>query len=150
MVSRTDSGTRSLVGVLVAYRIPIYLGGLLVISIPRIFPSVFGVVVPETVSTILVGVSLTVMITTYLVERHVGYDPERESRTGEKQEQELTYPLRLRVALVLSIVGIAAGIYVALEIALFTGLLFIVGAYLFGYFVSQGEFDNNAGDTEEV
>jgi small-conductance mechanosensitive channel len=140
MASCTDSdGHLSFTNTLVANRLPIYIGGLLVISMPLVLSSAFSVVIPKTARTILVGVALTVMVATYIVERHVGYDRERESRTGD----EPRYSLRLRVVLALSIVGIAVGIYVALEIALLTGLLFIVGAYLFGYIGCRGEFDDN-------
>jgi small-conductance mechanosensitive channel len=145
MASRTDlDGYLPLAGILVAYRLPIYVGGLLVISIPLVLSSVFSVVVPETARTVLVGVTLAVMIATYIAEHYVGYDRESEPRT----EDEPTYSLRLRIALALSIVGIAVGIYVALEIALFTGLLFITGAYLFGYVGYRGEFGENENDRD--
>jgi 4-hydroxybenzoate polyprenyltransferase len=147
MASRTDSGGYlPLAGILVTYRLPIYVGGLLVISLPLVLSSAFSVVVPETARTVLVGVTLAVMIATYIAERYVGYDRESESRTGE--EDKPTYSLRLRVALALSVVGIAVGIYVALEIAPFTGLLFILGAYLFGYIGYRGEFDENENDRD--
>lgn len=135
-----------LVDILVTYRLLIYIGGLLVISIPLVLSSAFNVVVPETARTVLVGVTLTVMVVTYIAERYVGYDSESESETPDKESTQ-TYSLRLRIALALSIIGIAAGIYIAIEIALFTGLLFVFGAYLFGYFGYRGEFNEN--DTNE-
>ena len=145
MASRTDSGGYlPIAGILVTYRLPIYVGGLLVISIPLVLSSAFNVVVPGTARTVLVGVTLAVMIATYIAERYVGYDSESEPRTEDKP----TYSLRLRVALALSVVGIAVGIYVALEIAPFTGLLFILGAYLFGYIGYRGEFDENENDRD--
>lgn len=147
MVAHTDSGRHMpLVDILVTYRLLIYIGGLLVISIPLVLSSAFNVVVPETARTVLVGVTLTVMVVTYIAERYVGYDSESESETPDKESTQ-TYSLRLRIALALSIIGIAAGIYIAIEIALFTGLLFVFGAYLFGYFGYRGEFNEN--DTNE-
>jgi hypothetical protein len=145
MALRTDSGGHlPIAGILVAYRLFIYVGGLLVISIPLVLSSAFSVVVPGTARTVLVGVTLAVMIATYIAERYVGYDSESESHTEDKP----TYSLRLRVALAFSVVGIAVGIYVALEIAPFTGLLFILGAYLFGYIGYRGEFDESENDRD--
>jgi hypothetical protein len=147
MSSHTDRSEHwPLAVILVAYRLPIYIGGLLVISIPLILSSAFSVVIPATARTVLVVVTLTVMIATYIAERYVGYDSENELQTDE----ESTYSMRLRVALAFSIIGIAAGIYIALEIAPFTGMMFIVGAYLFGYFGYRGEFDKNDTNAEEM
>jgi hypothetical protein len=149
MVARTDSGRHvPLADVLVAYRLLIYIGGLLVISIPLVLSSAFGVVVPGTARTVLVGVTLTVMIATYIAEHYIGYDSESENESRTDGESLPTYSLRLRIALALSTIGIAVGIYIALEIALFTGLLFIFGAYLFGYFGYRGEFNENDSDTD--
>lgn len=156
MVTRTNSGRHApLVDILVTYRLLIYIGGLLVISIPLVLSSAFNVVVPGTARTVLVGVTLIIMIATYIAENYVGYNRENEreqqsveyDRENEREQQSEdpthTYSLRLRLALALSTVGIAAGIYIALEIELFTGLLFIFGAYLFGYFGYRGEFNEN-------
>jgi hypothetical protein len=51
----------------------------------------------------------------------------------------------MRAAVALSILGVAAGIYVALEVNPIAGALFVLGAYLFGYVGYRREFDGGRG-----
>ncbi len=126
-MTRTESGGLTpLFELLVTYRLLVYFGGLALITLPLLFEAV-GIAVPRTARVVLVGVVLTVMVLTYLGERRVGFS-ESETRTTGK-----TYPLRMRIVFVFALVGIAVGVYVALEVNTLTGLLFIAGAYLFGY-----------------
>ena len=125
---------------LVAYRSFVYLGGLLVISLPLFLSVAFDVEPPATVRAVVVTVSLAIMVVTYVGERRVGHD-HIDPRTGQPTE---AYSLRMRVALALAVVGIAVGIYVALEVNSLAGTLFVLGAYLFGYLGYRGE--TNADD----
>ncbi|MFC7154442.1 hypothetical protein ACFQPA_03110 [Halomarina halobia] len=111
---------------LVTYRMVVYLGGLLVIALPVVLRSAVGITVPRAVRTALVAVTLAVMVVTYLGERRVRRAERRGEGTGRR-----SYPLRTRVAVVVAIVGVAAGLYAALEVDPIFGLLFVGGALLF-------------------
>jgi uncharacterized membrane protein YgdD (TMEM256/DUF423 family) len=126
-MSRTESsGLDPLFRLLVTYRLLVYFGGLFVIGLPLLFRAL-DIELPGTARTVLVVVTLAVMVLTYLGERRVGY---ADSRTESATEE---YSLQTRLAFALALVGVAVGIYVALEVNTLTGLLFIAGAYLFGY-----------------
>ena len=125
-----SSGLDPLFRVLVAHRLLVYFGGLFVIGLPLLFGAL-GIELSGTTRTVLVVVTLTVMVFTYLGERRVGF--------GDAQtEPTLDYPLKMRLVLALAVLGIAVGIYVALEVNPLTGLLFIAGAYFFGYMGYRG------------
>lgn len=131
-MARTESsGLDPLFRMLVSYRLLVYFGGLFVISLPLLLRAL-GIELPGTARTVLVVITLAVMLLTYLGERRVGYaDTRTESATEE-------YSLKTRLALVLAVAGIAIGVYVALELNTIGGLLFIAGAYLFGYLGYRG------------
>lgn len=140
--SRSPNALAPLFRFLVAYRIVVYLGGLTVIGVPLLLQRAFDVAVPSSARTALVTVSLALMVVTYLAERRVGYghvDPQ----TGESKE---SYSLRLRLSVAVAVVGVAVGIYVALEVNFVAGLLFVAGAYLFGYLGYRGELDAEGDD----
>ena len=120
---------------LVTYRLRIYLGGLLVISAPVLLAMAFEIRLPSTARTVIIGTTLTAMITTYFAERRIDYS-QINSVSGEQSNE---YPLRMRIAIGLSIIGVAAGIYIALEGNSLVGLIFIAGAYLFGYLAYHGK-----------
>lgn len=126
--SRSAGGIDALAGLLASYRIPIYLGGLLAIGAPRLLDAAFGVDVPATVRTAVVVASLAVMVVTYVAERRVGVVETRETRADGEE-----YPLAMRATVALSVLGVAAGVYVGLERSPLAGLVFVVGAYLFAY-----------------
>ncbi|MFC7173692.1 hypothetical protein ACFQL0_10715 [Haloplanus litoreus] len=69
------------------------------------------------------------MIVTYIAERRVGQG-HIDERTGESTE---SYSLRLRASVATAVVGLAVGVYAIMEISVFTGALFILGAFLFAY-----------------
>lgn len=126
-MARTESsGLDALFRLLVAYRLLVYFGGLFVIGLPLLFGAL-GIELSGTTRTVLVVITLTVMVLTYLGERRMGVSDSRTEPTTDE------YPLRMRFMVALAVLGIAVGIYVALEVNTFTGLLFITGAYLFGY-----------------
>lgn len=128
MASRSrTTGLDYLLRFLVAYRILFYLGGLLAMSIPLLAAWVFDVEVPTSLRTTVVAVSFGVILVTYFAERRVGLD-HVDPRTGESVER---YSRRMRVSVLLSIVGIAAGVYLLLERNPVAGLVFIAGAFLF-------------------
>lgn len=121
---------------LVAYRMLIYFGGLFLIGLPLLFREL-DIEFPATARTVMITVVLAVMVLTYIGERRVGHD-HVDPRTGRATER---YSLRLRLSLALAAIGVAVGVYVALEVNTLTGLLFIVGAYFFGYMGYRGELD---------
>jgi hypothetical protein len=136
MAHSESSGLDSLFRLLVAYRLLIYFGGLFVIGLPLLFGAL-GVALSGTVRTVLVVVTLAVMVLTYVGERRIGFDGSRTDVTAQE------YPLKMRLMLALAVLGIAVGIYVALEVNTFTGLLFIAGAYFFGYMGYRGGLDED-------
>jgi hypothetical protein len=134
-MTRTESsGLDSLFRLLVSYRLLIYFGGLFVIGLPLLFGAL-GIELSGTARTVLVVVTLAVMVLTYIGERRVGFGGSRTEPTTEE------YPLKMRLMLALAVLGIAVGIYVALEVNTLTGLLFIAGAYFFGYMGYRGGLD---------
>jgi hypothetical protein len=126
MPQTESNGLNSLFQLLVTYRLLVYFGGLFVIGLPLLFRAL-GIGLSGAARTVLVAVMLAVMVLTYLGEHYVGYFG---SRTESATED---YSLQTRLAFALAFLGIAVGIYVALEVNTFAGLLFIAGAYLFGY-----------------
>lgn len=132
MASEAQSSNRAfgtLLRFLVTYRLFVYLGGLIAIGVPLVLQRAYGTELSPGARTAIVVVSLGVMIVTYLAERRVGQG-HIDDRTGESRE---SYSTRLRVSVATAIVGIAIGIYVAMEVNPFAGALFIIGAFLFGY-----------------
>lgn len=129
MASRAEtSDLEDLFRLLVAYRLFVYLGGLIAIGAPLVVQRVFEIEVSPTARWVIVVVSLGLMVLTYVGERRVGHGHVDE-RTGEPKEP---YSLRTRLTLVGSIVGIAVGIYAAVEVNLLVGGLFVLGSVMFG------------------
>jgi hypothetical protein len=116
----------------------VYLGGLIAIGTPLALRRVADVELSPGARTAIVAVSLGLMIVTYIGERRVGHG--HLDRTGGPSE---SYSVRLRAAIAMAVVGIAVGIYVLMEVSLFAGLLFIVGAYLFAYMGYRTEGAND-------
>ncbi|PSP96194.1 hypothetical protein BRC94_13465 [Halobacteriales archaeon QS_5_70_17] len=114
---------------LVAHRMAVYLGGLLVVAAPTALARL-GVAVPSAVRTAVVGACLSLMAATYVGElrrRRDGADGPTD--TGSSGSG---YPLRTRVAAVAAAGGVAAGVYVAAAGRPALGLVFVGGAVLFG------------------
>ena len=137
MASRTsgaNGGVDALSRLLVTYRLPIYLGGLVAIGTPLAVASAFDVAVPPAARTAVVVASLGLMVVTYLAERRVGV-PDRAGRHGAsgRGREGSEYSLAARAAVALAVLGVAVGVYLGLERDLLTGLLFVGGAYLFAY-----------------
>ena len=137
MADTETSGLDALFGVLVANRLLIYFGGLLVIGSPLLFGAL-GIELPGTVRVVLVIVTLVVMTLTYVGERRVGFAGTQATPAGE------TYSLRMRIALAVAVAGIASGVYVALEVDTVAGLLLIAGAYFVGYLGYRGGLGEGA------
>jgi len=136
--TRSSTGLGTLFRVLVAYRMLVYLGGLIAIGAPLALRRVADIDLSPGARTAIVAVSLGLMIVTYIAERRVGHG--HLERTGGPSE---SYSLRLRAAIAMAVVGIAIGIYVLMEVNLFAGLLFILGAYLFAYMGYRTEGGND-------
>lgn len=164
MVSRADSsGLNSLFRSLVAYRLVLYSGGVLAIATPLLLRRAFDIELSATTRTSIVGVSFEVMLLTYLGERRVTpvsveADEQRGSTiaTGRAPADvgsrrtagaaEPRYSRKTRTIFAMSLIHLAIGIYVTLEVNLLVGVLFIVGAFLFG----QAAFRRNrATDSTE-
>lgn len=138
MASNVDAGDIDpFMGVLAKYSLVIYLLGLLVISVPLVLAWGPGIVVPATARVVIVGVSLAVMVATYVAERRIVFDD------GDGREPTSEYSLRTRAAVVAAIVGLAAGVYIAVEVDPIYGFLFILGAYLFSRMAFKGEGDGD-------
>ncbi|MFB6124046.1 MAG: hypothetical protein ABEJ78_11395 [Haloferacaceae archaeon] len=141
MASHTsETGLTHLFRFLVAYRMLVYLGGLVAIGVPLFLVRAFGIEVSQGARTAIVLVSLAVMVVTYVGERRVG-DDHVDDRTGRSTE---SYSLRMRLSVALAVLGIAVGVYVAIEVNLVAGLLFVLGAYLFGYLGYRSEGTEDA------
>jgi hypothetical protein len=133
MASETGASSHTfgtLFRVLVAYRMLVYLGGLIAIGTPLALRRVADITLSPGARTAIVIVSLGLMILTYIGERRVGREGDRPAERRKPGER---YSFRLRASIALAALGIAVGIYVALEVNRIAGLLFIVGAYFFGY-----------------
>ncbi len=131
----TDAaGLDPLFRMLVAYRLVLYLGGLIAISLPLGLAWVFDVELPPAVRTAVVGVSFAVILLTYLAERRVGLD-----QAGPAGESTESYSVRMRAAFLLALVGVAVGVYFLARGRLGVGLLFLGGAFLFGGMASRTE-----------
>ncbi|GAB6859927.1 hypothetical protein ACFR97_03250 [Haloplanus litoreus] len=132
MASQTQSPDHAfgtLFRFLVTYRLFVYLGGLIAIGIPLALQRAYGTELSPGARTAIVVASLSVMIVTYIAERRVGQG-HIDERTGESTE---SYSLRLRASVATAVVGLAVGVYAIMEISVFTGALFILGAFLFAY-----------------
>ncbi|MFB6157141.1 MAG: hypothetical protein ABEJ34_04805 [Haloferacaceae archaeon] len=143
MSSNRGEGLDRLFRLLVAHRMLVYVGGLVVIGIPLFMVRAFGRELPWAVRTTLVVTSLTIMIVTYVGERRVGHD-HLDDTTGESTEE---YPLRMRLAVAMAVLGLAVGVFVALEVNVLGGLMFIGGSYFFAY-VAYRDGDDGAGGVE--
>ena len=117
---------------LVAYRMLLYLAGLIAISLPLGLAWVFGVELDPATRTAVVAVSFAVILLTYLAERRVGLD-----HTDEYGEPTESYSLRVRATFVLSLLGVAVGVYFLARGRIGAGLLFLGGALLFGGMASR-------------
>ncbi|MFC7098709.1 hypothetical protein [Halobaculum marinum] len=143
----TDSAVDDLGGALVAYRLAIYLGGLAVIGLPLALREAVGVTVPPAARTALTVTTIAVMVVTYLFERRLGIDGDHAADTGGATAGDGGYPLGTRAAIAVAVLGLAAGVYVTLEVSVGAGLLFVGGAYLFA-FLAYGRGDAPEADTE--
>ena len=135
-----SSGPNSFLRLLVAYRFFVYVGGLVVLGLPLLL-SMADVAVPQAARTVLTVAVLVAMVLTYVGERRVGHD-HIDPRTGTATEH---YPLKMRAIVALAGIGIALGVYVAIEVNVLTGLVFVLGAYFFGYLAYRGGFDGEDG-----
>jgi hypothetical protein len=127
-----NAGERAL-GVLVAYRLVVYVGGLLVIVALSVATQT-GVAPSADVRTTLFVVVMGLMIATYVGERLLAgreSAPESGDRTA--------YSWRTRFAALMTVTGVAVGLYVLLAVDLVLGLLFVGGALLFARVAFGGE-----------
>jgi hypothetical protein len=157
MASRAnESGFDSLLRSLVAHRLAVYVGGLAVIALPALLRGALDLDVPATIRTLLVAVALGAMILTYLGERRVADEaaggeqrtrPNAEHRAPEEgtSTAESGYSRRTRTTVAIGLVGIAIGIYVAIEVDTIIGVLFVVGGLLFG----QSAFREGSEESDE-
>lgn len=129
---------------LVTYRMAIYLGGIAVIGLPLVLHSAAGVTLPRSARLAITVAVVGLMTVTYLAERRLGTDV-ADGASGDVTDgaggdgpdgpaaTRSAYSLRTRITVAAAVLGLAAGVYVALEVSLPAGLLFVVGAYLFAY-----------------
>lgn len=133
----------ALLELLVAYRGLVYVGGLLAIGSPLLAVHGFGIEPPWAARVAVIWVSIGVMILTYVGERRLG-----TTGAGNRPDEDREpFSLRVRVALVMAILGVAVGVYAAIEVDAVVGLLFVVGAILFGQFAFRREGRSREGDS---
>lgn len=117
---------------LASYRYIVYLGGIIVILLPRLLRVTAGTSLPLQTRRILVGGALAIMIFTYLAERQFAHSHNDSADTHPNPSAAPEYSLYARLSLAGAAVGVAIGIYVGFAMErLFLGMLFIFGAYLF-------------------
>jgi hypothetical protein len=138
-----DRGFGTLFRFLVAYRLFVYLGGLVAIGIPLALQRAFGTELSPGARTAIVVASLTLMVVTYIGERRVGRD-HAEAGTGVEGSAE-SYSLRLRASVATAVLGLAIGVYAVLEVSWAAGAFFIIGAFLFAYMGYRTELEGADG-----
>ena len=121
-----NAGVRVL-GLLVAHRLVVYVGGLLVIASLSLVAGT-GASPPPAVRTAVFVVILALMVVTYIGERWLAGD---EGGIATVANGRATYSWRTRFAAMMTIAGVAVGVYVLLAVDLALGLLFVAGALLF-------------------
>ncbi|MDY6817808.1 MAG: hypothetical protein SVG88_04025 [Halobacteriales archaeon] len=142
MASNQGSGMTALTQFLYANRLPIYIGGLIAILIPRGLRTFTDIrLAPET-RTVIVVVTLLFMILTYLAERRV------RGRDDGGSHEDREYDLAVRLAVGMAVIGVAVGIYVTLEVNTLVGILFIIGSYLFGAMAFRRDRGNGNQPTD--
>lgn len=121
----------NLVRRLAVHRYAVYGAGLAVIIAPAVLANA-GVAVPEWFRGAVVAIALAVMTVTYLGERRLRRENDGAVPAGPAE----TAPqpsLTTRLTVVGALAGLAFGGYLAIRGRLWFGVLFIVGAALFGY-----------------
>lgn len=139
-----SSGFGNFLRWLAAHRLAIYAAGLLAIATPRLLRATADIGLGPTLRTAIVVVSLGVMILTYIGEQRnpdpaasqddpsgTGSEPDRATATAEASGERPRYSRRTRAIFAAGIIGVVSGIYVALEVSVPAGLLFVFGAILF-------------------
>ena len=131
MRSKVQPYPTYLLGLLVRYRIPIYFGGLFILGLPLLLQAL-EIGTSGTTRTLLVILVLSVMVLTYLAERRLGIDTPQSNQSQPDSATE-TYSFKARALFVVAILGLGAGLYVALQVDLLFGIVIAIGAYLLGY-----------------
>lgn len=132
----------ALVHLLAEHSMFIYLVGLVAIGIPLVLAQLFDVELGPTARYVIVGTSLAVMIAAYVAERRVGFDAGAGVNAGASASAAAgdagagtagrrEYPLRTRLGFPAAILGFAVGLYVAIEVNLVFGAIFMIGGSLF-------------------
>lgn len=149
-MEREASRPRRIARALATRRLFAYAAGLAIVTFPRALASL-GYSVPSALRTACLVLGLGLMVVTYASELWVGRSEESaaedraaEGRAAEPERRDVapsdtargepTYSRRDRIVISLSALGVAAGVYIALNIDQVTGLLFILGAFLFGQY----------------
>ena len=150
MITDTDA-PGGLGAFLVTYRMAIYLGGIAVIGLPLVLHSTAGITLSDSARLAITITTVGLMTVTYLAERRLGLDVDAgvdgdsvstggdSDRTVDSTSTGGGYPLRTRIAVAAAVLGLAAGIYVALEVSIIAGVLFVGGAYFFAYLAYEGD-----------
>jgi|GEM_PF-2385584 len=127
---------------LVARRRLIYVGGMVVISLPLLAATSFGVDVPRPTRLAVVVPTLILMSAVYLGERRLDTDPS----TGTSTRTASDYSLGSRLSMGAAVVGFAVGVYVSLTGDPRTGAIYLFGSLLYGY----REYRKRAPETRTV
>lgn len=133
MKQSTLNSVDTVLRMLAAHRLLVYICGLALISSPTISRAVFGNEIPRTVRTAIVVVSFAGMTLTYIGERRVtevnSETPasERSQEHSQSEPSDEAYSQQARTTFAIGIVCVAIGIYVVFEVSPLIGTLFIVG-----------------------
>lgn len=114
---------------LVARRRVIYVGGMVVISLPLLAATSFGVDVSRPTRLAVVVPTLILISAVYLGERRL--DAERPAGTGTRTAPD--YSLGSRLSITAAVVGFVVGIYVSLTGDPRVGAVYLLGSLLYGY-----------------
>lgn len=140
MASEGD-GTHGLFRFLVDYRLWLYFAALFAMSLPLGLVWLYNIEISTAARTTIVAVSFAVILVTYLAERRVGLSHD----TATADASGPAYPLRMRAGVVLAILGVAGGVFFALDGRPLVGLMFGVGAV---FFLQMAYQSDNVGESE--
>lgn len=138
--SKTNS-THVAIRFFATYRLFFYLGGLIIMSVPLGLAWVYDIVLPSEVRTVIVAMSFTVIVATYLAEKKYEYMGEMPNEEPPSE----SLPLRPRIMLFLSLGGLGGGVYMALTGEYGLALIFLAGAGLFFQQASSSEDESESG-----
>lgn len=130
---QTESGSATatrLVRGVVAKRRAVYVGGMVVISLPLLAATAFGIELSGPARVAVVVPTLTLMSLAYLGERRL--DVGRDG-TPDPTAPAPGYSLGSQLSIAAAVVGFAIGVYVSITGDPRAGAIYLFGSLLYGY-----------------